>query len=102
MFTISFDRIFPFLYDPFLLYYDMQSTFLQETYGEDPYLSGVIAASFVKGLKGDHPRYYRANAVCKHFDAYGGPEDLPQSRLSFNAQVKQISVKNIYKMGVWW
>lgn len=60
---------------------------LQETYGEDPYLSGRIAASFVEGLRGDHPRYYRANAVCKHFDAYGGPEDLPESRLTFNAQV---------------
>ena len=59
----------------------------QETYGEDPYLSGMIASSFVKGLKGDYPKYYRVNAVCKHFDAYGGPEDLPQSRLSFNAQV---------------
>lgn len=44
------------------------------------------------GLKGDNPRYYRANAVCKHFDAYGGPEDLPQSRLSFNAQVIYIFV----------
>lgn len=39
------------------------------------------------GLIGNNSRYYRANAVCKHFDAYGGPEDLPQSRLSFNAQV---------------
>ena len=47
----------------------------------------MIATSFVNGLKGDHPKYYRANAICKHFDAYGGPEDLPQSRLSFNAQV---------------
>ena len=60
---------------------------LQETYGEDPYLSGALAKEFVQGLKGDNSRYYRANAVCKHFDAYGGPEDLPQSRLSFNAQV---------------
>lgn len=59
----------------------------QETYGEDPYLSGLTAGEFVLGIIGDHPRYYRANAVCKHFDAYGGPEDLPQSRLSFDAKV---------------
>lgn len=61
----------------------------QETYGEDPYLSGVLAKEFVTGLIGNDSRYYRANAVCKHFDAYGGPEDLPQSRLSFNAQVPE-------------
>ncbi|KAH3736107.1 hypothetical protein DPMN_042668, partial [Dreissena polymorpha] len=59
----------------------------QETYGEDPYLSGTLARAFVEGLKGDNLRYYRANAVCKHFAAYNGPEDLPESRLSFNAQV---------------
>ncbi|XP_052811525.1 uncharacterized protein LOC128239100 [Mya arenaria] len=59
----------------------------QETYGEDPYMSGILARAFVTGLIGDNKRYYRANAVCKHFDAYNGPEDLPQSRLSFNAQV---------------
>ncbi|CAH2221937.1 probable beta-D-xylosidase 5 [Pelobates cultripes] len=59
----------------------------QETYGEDPYLSGVLAAAFVKGLQGDHPRYVKANAGCKHFDAHGGPENIPVSRFSFDAQV---------------
>lgn len=68
----------------------------QETYGEDPYLSSVITASFVRGLQGDHPKYYRANSVCKHFDAYGGPEDLPQSRLSFNAQVPERDLWTTY------
>lgn len=52
-----------------------------------------MAKEFVQGLKGDNSRYYRANAVCKHFDAYGGPEDLPQSRLSFNAQVCDSFIK---------
>lgn len=60
---------------------------LQETYGEDPYLSGVYATQFVKGLQGDHYRYVRANAGCKHFDAYAGPENIPSSRVSFDAQV---------------
>lgn len=59
----------------------------QETYGEDPFLSGVMAREFVHGLKGNVSRYYRANAVCKHFDAYGGPEDLPISRQLFDAKV---------------
>ncbi|ELT94452.1 hypothetical protein CAPTEDRAFT_106235 [Capitella teleta] len=60
----------------------------QETYGEDPLLSGTLAQSFVRGLQGDDPRYLRANAGCKHFDVHGGPEDIPVSRFSFDAKVK--------------
>jgi beta-glucosidase len=59
----------------------------QETYGEDPYLSGVLAEYFVKGLQGDHARYVRANAGCKHFDVHGGPENIPEPRFSFDAKV---------------
>ncbi|KAK3610843.1 hypothetical protein CHS0354_015699 [Potamilus streckersoni] len=68
----------------------------QETYGEDPYLSGVYAAHFASGLRGTHPRFYRAAAICKHFDAHGGPEDLPVSRLSFNAIVPERDLRMTY------
>ncbi|XP_035663483.1 probable beta-D-xylosidase 6 [Branchiostoma floridae] len=61
----------------------------QETYGEDPYLSGRLAQSFVMGLQGDHPRYIRTNAGCKHFDVHGGPENIPASRFSFDAKVSE-------------
>ncbi|KAI8506331.1 hypothetical protein Bbelb_157580 [Branchiostoma belcheri] len=61
----------------------------QETYGEDPYLSGSLAQSFVRGLQGDHPRYIRTNAGCKHFDVHGGPENIPSSRFSFDAKVSE-------------
>lgn len=61
----------------------------QETYGEDPFLSGVYATQFVKGLQGNHPRYVRASAGCKHFDAYAGPENIPSSRFSFNSVVSE-------------
>ncbi|XP_067675250.1 uncharacterized protein [Haliotis asinina] len=61
----------------------------QETYGEDPFLSGVFATHFVKGLQGNDPRYVRANAGCKHFDVLGGPENIPVSRYSFDAEVSE-------------
>ena len=34
----------------------------------------------------DHPRYVEANTGCKHFDVHGGPENIPVSRSSFDAE----------------
>ncbi|XP_042295708.1 probable beta-D-xylosidase 5 [Sceloporus undulatus] len=61
----------------------------QETYGEDPFLTAELGVAFVKGLQGDHPRYVKASAGCKHFDVHGGPENVPTSRLSFDAKVEE-------------
>ncbi|XP_041352633.1 probable beta-D-xylosidase 2 [Gigantopelta aegis] len=68
----------------------------QETYGEDPYLTGILARHFVSGLQGNHPRYIRAVSTCKHFDAYGGPEDLPVSRQVFNAKVSERDLRTTF------
>ncbi|MBI1342224.1 MAG: glycosyl hydrolase [Terrimonas sp.] len=46
----------------------------QETYGEDPYLTAMMAKSFVHGLQGDDPRYLKAAACAKHFAVHSGPE----------------------------
>ncbi|KAM7138734.1 uncharacterized protein RBU57_016486 isoform 2-T2 [Macrochelys suwanniensis] len=61
----------------------------QETYGEDPFLSAELAVAFVQGLQGNHPRYVKASAGCKHFSVHGGPENVPVSRLSFDAKVQE-------------
>ena len=39
----------------------------EEAYGEDPYLTGQLAASLVKGIQGDHPFFFKAVATLKHF-----------------------------------
>jgi beta-glucosidase len=46
----------------------------QETYGEDPFLTSRLGVSFVKGLQGDNPNYYRVIATPKHFAVHSGPE----------------------------
>ena len=37
----------------------------QETYGEDPYLTGRMGVAFVTGMQGDDPKYYRVIATPK-------------------------------------
>src|SRR6202142_4315234 len=46
----------------------------QETYGEDPFLTGRMGVAFVTGLQGDDPRYYRVISTPKHFAVHSGPE----------------------------
>jgi beta-glucosidase len=46
----------------------------QETYGEDPFLTGRMGVAFVTGMQGDDPRYYRVIATPKHFVVHSGPE----------------------------
>jgi beta-glucosidase len=46
----------------------------QETYGEDPFLTGRMGVAYVTGLQGDNPRYYLGIATPKHFAVHSGPE----------------------------
>jgi beta-glucosidase len=46
----------------------------QETYGEDPFLTGRMGVAYVRGLQGDNPKYYLAIATPKHFAVHSGPE----------------------------
>ena len=45
-----------------------------ETYGEDPFLTGVLGTAFVKGMQGNDPFYLKAAACGKHFAVHSGPE----------------------------
>jgi beta-glucosidase len=46
----------------------------QETYGEDPYLTGRLAVDFIRGLQGGDEKYYKTIATVKHFAVHSGPE----------------------------
>jgi len=46
----------------------------QETYGEDPFLTGSLATEFIKGLQGNDPQYLKTIATVKHFAVHSGPE----------------------------
>jgi len=46
----------------------------QETYGEDPYLTGRMAVAFIRGMQGDDPHYFKVIATAKHYAVHSGPE----------------------------
>jgi beta-glucosidase len=46
----------------------------QETYGEDPVLTGAIGTAFISGLQGNDPKYYKTIATSKHYAVHSGPE----------------------------
>jgi len=46
----------------------------QETYGEDPHLTTRFGVASVKGLQGDHPKYFKTHACAKHYAVHSGPE----------------------------
>jgi len=65
----------------------------QETYGEDPYLTGEMGAQFVHGLQGDDAHYLKTAACAKHFAVHSGPEKL---RHEFNAVASPYDLEDTY------
>ena len=39
----------------------------EECYGEDAFLTSRLTVAFVKGLQGDHPKYWKTASLMKHF-----------------------------------
>jgi beta-glucosidase len=65
----------------------------QETYGEDPYLTGSLGKAFVRGLEGNNPKYLKASACAKHYAVHSGPE---WSRSTYNAKVSNYDLWDTY------
>ena len=66
-----------------------------ETYGEDPYLTGVLGCAFIRGLQGegDGVPYLKLAACAKHFAVHSGPEAV---RHSFDARVSEKDLRETY------
>ncbi len=65
----------------------------QETYGEDPFLTGRMGVAFVTGLQGDDPKYFQVISTPKHFAVHSGPEP---SRHSVNVDVSKHDMEDTY------
>lgn len=63
-----------------------------ETYGEDPYLSGVMGTAFVRGLQGNDPRYLKVVSTPKHFAA----NNEEHNRFECNPQISEKQLREYY------
>jgi len=64
-----------------------------ETFGEDPYLTGRMGVTFVKGLQGDDPNYLMTSACAKHYAVHSGPE---AKRHEFNVDIDDRDLYEYY------
>ncbi len=65
----------------------------QETYGEDPFLTGRLAVQFIRGMQGDDPKYLKTISTVKHFAVHSGPEP---ERHTFDAIVRERDLRESY------
>ena len=65
----------------------------QETYGEDPFLTGRLGVAFVKGLQGDDPKYLKVVSTPKHYAVHSGPEP---ERHRFDAAATERDLRETY------
>jgi beta-glucosidase len=65
----------------------------QETYGEDPYLTGVMGSAVVRGLQGPEDSKYRKLYACaKHFAVHSGPE-----KTRHKLDIDNLSQRDLYE-----
>jgi beta-glucosidase len=65
----------------------------QETYGEDPFLTGRMGVAFVTGMQGTDPNYLKVVSTPKHYAVHSGPEPL---RHKFNVDVSPHDLEDTY------
>jgi beta-glucosidase len=65
----------------------------QETWGEDPYLTGEMGSAFVRGMQGNDPHYMKVATCAKHYAVHSGPE---KDRHTFDAIVSKRDLYGTY------
>ena len=65
----------------------------QETYGEDPFLTGRMAVAFVTGMQGNDSNHLKVVSTPKHFAVHSGPES---TRHRVNVDVSAHDLEDTY------
>lgn len=71
----------------------------EECYGEDPFFNGTMAAAFIKGLQGDHPKYWLTASLLKHFLANSNEDDRTATSSDFDERLFREYYSVPFRMG---
>ena len=72
----------------------------EESYGEDPFLTGTLATAFVRGLQGDDPTYWQAAALLKHFMANSNEYRRERSSSNFGERLMREYYSVPFRMAI--
>ena len=72
----------------------------EESYGEDPYLTGTMTVAFVRGLQGDDPHYWQTASLMKHFLANSNEDGRGGSSSNFDERLLREYYSVPFRMGV--
>ncbi len=72
----------------------------EESFGEDPFLTGTMAVAFVRGLQGDDPHYWRTASLMKHFLANSNENGRGGSSSNFDERLLREYYSVPFRMGV--
>lgn len=72
----------------------------EECYGEDAFFNGTMTVAFVKGLQGDHPKYWLSAALMKHFLANSNENGRSSSSSNFDERLFREYYSVPFRMGI--
>ena len=59
----------------------------EESFGEDAYLAAQMTVAFIRGLQGDHPRYWKSASLMKHFMANSNEDGRDSTSSDFDERL---------------
>ena len=72
----------------------------EECYGEDPFLNGTMAVSFIKGLQGDNKKYWLTASLLKHFLANSNEDGRDSTSSNFDERLFREYYSVPFRMGI--
>jgi beta-glucosidase len=72
----------------------------QESYGEDPFFNGTMAAALIRGIQGDDRRYWQAASLLKHFLANSNEHGRYGSSSDFDVRLLREYYSVPFHMGI--
>lgn len=71
----------------------------QESYGEDPFFNGTMAAALIRGIQGNDPKYWQAASLLKHFLANSNEHGRYGSSSDFDVRLLREYYSVPFRMG---